>query len=97
MGFHYPLCGYNGSLFRIADIFFLVRNWEFQHPTPNGLGGGVNPLKLLRRRSSLVVDDLPPNGLQRGLQQDKAGPRVNAPPTTFEEPDAGSLLDSFGF
>merc|ERR1712000_380093 len=74
----------------------LVRNWEFQLPSPTGLGGESNPLKLLRRRSSLVVDDLPVSGLQRSMPRD--GPKKPmAPPTTFEEPDAGSLLDSFGF
>lgn len=58
-----------------------------------GLGGDVNPLKLLRRRSSLVVNDLPAAQLETNVQSDK---KHLAPPTTFEEPDAGSLLDSFG-
>ncbi|KAK0390029.1 hypothetical protein NLU13_3602 [Sarocladium strictum] len=74
----------------------LVRNWEFQQPTTTGLGGESNPLKLLRRRSSLVVDDLHVSDLRRSMPTD--GPKkAMAPPTTFEEPDAGSLLDSFGF
>lgn len=70
-----------------------VRNWEFQQSPPAaGLGGEVNPLKLLRRRSSLVVADLPSPALH--FESKKA---VKPPPTTFEEPDANSLLDSFGF
>ena len=54
-----------------------------------------DPRLLLRRRSSLVVDDLPrpksPIAMKTG------GPKKLAVPTTFEEPDANSLLDSFGF
>lgn len=65
----------------------------------SGLGGEVNPLKLLRRRSSLVVDDRPTKGLQKALAQGGGPPakKQTAPPTMFEEPDAGSLLDNFGF
>jgi rabconnectin-3a len=59
-----------------------------------GLGGEVNPLKLLRRRSSLVVADLPMSGLYAGVRS--AGGK-NPPPTVFQEPDSSSLLDSFGF
>lgn len=73
-----------------------VRNWEFQQPARPGLGGDVNPLKLLRRRSSLVVDDRPTTGIQKGLAQEAPGKKA-LPPTMFEEPDAGSLLDNFGF
>jgi len=78
-----------------------VRNWEFQRPVMAGFGGEVNPLKLLRRRSSLVVDDLPP--IRRNLG---SGPKIEAAttsrkplapaPPAFQEPDAASLLDSFG-
>lgn len=71
----------------------LVRNWEFQQVSVAGLGGDVNPLKLLRRRSSLVVNDLPAAHLETSVQSEK---KNLGPPTTFEEPDAGSLLDSFG-
>lgn len=111
----------------------LVRNWEFLLPGQSlkpGLGGDiVDPLKLLRRRSSLVVQDLPmspitapgagvtrrgssanaaaaaaadgnsikspttPGGGEKSMKAGKAQP----PPTMFEEPDANSLLDSFGF
>ncbi|RGP63431.1 regulator of v-atpase in vacuolar membrane 1 [Fusarium longipes] len=75
----------------------IVRNWEFQKsPGAPGLGGEVNPLKLLRRRSSLVVADLPSPTLHFESHRESKK-TVNAPPTTFEEPDAGSLLDSFGF
>ncbi|KAJ6787479.1 hypothetical protein PWT90_02703 [Aphanocladium album] len=76
----------------------LVRNWEFQQPSAAGIGGEVNPLKLLRRRSSLVVNDLPLMQLQTGVPglKEGGGKRDTRAPTTFEEPDAGSLLDSFG-
>lgn len=94
-----------------------------------------DPRKLLRRRSSLVIADLPPSGLGREhasksseLEEVKSegededdGPESGAkggdgsedknkekekekekekkkpPPTQFNEPDANSLLDSFGF
>ncbi|KJZ72049.1 hypothetical protein HIM_08610 [Hirsutella minnesotensis 3608] len=72
----------------------LVRNWEFQRPPTVGFAGEVNPLKLLRRRSSLVVDDLPKLHLDHGLQGSKAGPASLTP--AFQEPDTSSLLDSFG-
>lgn len=85
----------------------LVRNWEFLLPGANsgtGFGGDVvDPMKLLKRRSSLVVQDLPVSPLAAKfgsgplspLAADKA--KAKPPPTMFEEPDAGSLLDSFGF
>ncbi|KAF7549991.1 hypothetical protein G7Z17_g6017 [Cylindrodendrum hubeiense] len=74
----------------------LVRNWEFQQPGPVGFGGEVNPLQLLRRRTSLVVADLPTPSLQ--FERQSSGKKApEAPPTTFQEPDANSLLDSFGF
>lgn len=72
----------------------VVRNWEFQQASAPGIGGEANPLNLLRRRSSLVVNDLPSMQLQTGLANAKQ-PGTSAP-TNFEEPDAGSLLDSFG-
>lgn len=97
-----------------------VRNWEFLQPVTagaTGLGGEVNPLRLLRRRESLVVADLPVLSHIREEKQEKherekqqqqqnvpaemkSGrlmPKQQAPPTAFEEPDANSLLDSFGF
>jgi hypothetical protein len=76
----------------------------------------IDPRKILRRRSSLVVADLPTReALQNALHQahdddveedeeDEDAPKgENAPeqrkppPTQFHEPDANSLLDSFGF
>jgi hypothetical protein len=77
----------------------LVSNWEFMQPTAKTpktprAGSPVDPRKLLRRRSSLVVADMPlspgraPEGMKSGGKQ---------PPTMFEEPSGTSLLDSFGF
>lgn len=94
----------------------LVRHWEFLGglPTRDTMrrdtslemnGNGVDYRKLLRRRSSLVVADLPMR-LANTVQQ-PAAPETPAdgskekpkpkPPTMFHEPDANSLLDSFGF
>ncbi|KAK1496320.1 WD repeat domain-containing protein [Colletotrichum cuscutae] len=76
----------------------LVRNWEFLRPAPpitNGLGGEVNSLKLLRRRSSLVVADLPVSKLHSEMIS--SGQGRQSTPTVFQEPDSSSLLDSFGF
>lgn len=72
-----------------------VRNWEFPQPNmgPSGLGGEVNPMKLLRRRSSLVVDDLSPSQLRAEIRSAK----LDDAPAIFQEPDANSLLDNFGF
>ncbi|KAI1353257.1 WD repeat domain-containing protein [Xylaria sp. FL0043] len=78
----------------------LVRNWEFLRlpsPAQKGFGGDiVDPTKLLRRRSSLIVQDIPltptvPGDMKTG------GHGVKPPATVFQEPDANSLLDSFGF
>ncbi|KAJ9149269.1 Regulator of V-ATPase in vacuolar membrane protein 1 [Pleurostoma richardsiae] len=81
----------------------LVRNWEFLRSdvtiTP-GLGGEINPLRLLKRRTSLVVDDMPTSPVAAKVPPDMkagGGRPAQPPPTTFEEPDANSLLDSFGF
>ncbi|KAL8859597.1 MAG: hypothetical protein Q9178_003996 [Gyalolechia marmorata] len=75
----------------------LVRNWEFLVPTkevPSQTEDGPDPRKMLRRRSSLVVDDLSSPKSPTGM---KAG--VGKPPAqkVFEEPEANSLLDNFGF
>jgi hypothetical protein len=70
--------------------------------------GGVDYRKLLRRRSSLVVADLPVRLAEATKVSDNAkdGSAVEdsdkqakpkPPPTMFHEPDANSLLDSFGF
>lgn len=107
----------------------IVRNWEFLKPSSSiavGFGGEIDPLKLLKRRSSLVVADLPLTspglgaspaavaaaqmmmpaemksggvGAGGGLAGGggAGGQKPKPPPTVFEEPDANSLLDSFGF
>ncbi|ROV92027.1 hypothetical protein VMCG_09527 [Cytospora schulzeri] len=94
----------------------LVRNWEFLLPGASlkpELGGEINPLKMLKRRSSLVVADMPvsPISARGAAGEVKTGgsgggllsptgekkPKAQPPPTMFEEPDASSLLDSFGF
>lgn len=74
-----------------------VRNWEFLLPTPTitrNLGGEPDPRQLLRRRSSLVVADLPIPKLPLEM---KSGGLHQPPPSVFEEPESSSLLDSFGF
>lgn len=84
----------------------LVRNWEFLLPGESvrpELGGEINPLKLLKRRSSLVVADLPASPISAKASTGPMSPtgekrpKPQPPPTMFEEPDASSLLDSFGF
>ena len=81
----------------------LVRNWEFLLPTKpdfKGFDGEINPRKMLRRRSSLVVADLPVSGIGLATADTKdatIGHTHKPPPTVFEEPEANSLLDSFGF
>ncbi|RCI14137.1 hypothetical protein L249_6050 [Ophiocordyceps polyrhachis-furcata BCC 54312] len=76
----------------------LVRNWEFQRQAAAGFGGDVNPLKILRRRSSLIVDDMP--AVNWGIAAPTGRDDTRPPPATlspsFQEPDAASLLDSFG-
>lgn len=75
----------------------LVRNWEFLLPVPTiskQLGGETDPRKLLRRRSSLVVADLP---IAMSLLDLKPKGTAHQPqPSVFEEPESSSLLDSFG-
>lgn len=73
-------------------------SFELKEETPNDLR------KLLKRRSSLVVTDVPASqGLQDELRDainPKSGTQNTKPqkrPTGFHEPDANSLLDSFGF
>lgn len=82
----------------------LVRNWEFLNPLETRGRGEVegvvaDPRKLLRRRSSLVVNDNEGGG---GLPLRNVGGLMSPglkkpPPSVFEEPEASSLLDSFGF
>jgi hypothetical protein len=99
----------------------VVRNWEFFQPAgvsgvASGLGGEIDPLRLLKRRGSLVVADMPVSMVahhQQQREQDQQKQAVPAemksgghlpkqqqkaaPAPVFEEPDANSLLDSFGF
>lgn len=93
----------------------LVRNWEFLLPGSSiqpGLGGDIDPLKMLKRRSSLVVQDMPLSPMSSTSAKTPAearsgrdGPlsptgeraKPQPPPTMFEEPDVNSLLDNFGF
>ncbi|EMD60047.1 hypothetical protein GGP41_009455 [Bipolaris sorokiniana] len=69
-----------------------------------------DPRKLLRRRSSLVVADLPVREFKKGEsqaaplkeegdseQEKEKEEKKKPPPTQFNEPDANSLLDAFGF
>ncbi|KAI0142584.1 regulator of V-ATPase in vacuolar membrane protein [Hypoxylon sp. NC0597] len=77
----------------------LVRNWEFLRqppPTAPDLGGEIDPRKLLRRRASLIVQDMPMTPVAPGDMK-TGGHGVKPPPSVFEEPDANSLLDNFGF
>jgi len=76
----------------------LVRNWEFlmqlKEP-PKTPDSPPDPRKLLRRRSSLVVDDMP---VPRSPTEAKTRRMGQPPPQkVFEEPDVNSLLDNFGF
>ena len=97
----------------------LVRHWEFLGglPTRDSMkpnislemnGNGVDYRQLLRRRSSLVVADMPvrlADVAQKSAIPETAAddskklekPKPKPPPTMFHEPDANSLLDSFGF
>jgi hypothetical protein len=104
----------------------LIRRWEFlgapptrktlqTHPALELNEDGVDYRKLLRRRSSLVVADMPVRLTEPARVGDKdtelvkvedkdtqpaekkPKPKPKPPPTMFHEPDANSLLDSFGF
>jgi hypothetical protein len=118
----------------IAEVVFREKDPGPKSPTyfnqpPSALDGfDIDPRRLLRRRSSLVVADLPLsptiehhkkisltggsaiaeekediNGSQtHGVEKDEEDKRQDdkkkkPPPTQFIEPDANSLLDSFGF
>ena len=70
----------------------LVRNWEFLLPIKESQEALPDPRKMLRRRSSLVVDDMP---IPKSPTEEKT--RQPRPQKVFEEPDVNSLLDSFGF
>ncbi|KAH8684713.1 WD repeat protein-like protein [Tricladium varicosporioides] len=73
----------------------LVRNWEFLLPAPTIFKNleHPDPRQMLRRRSSLVVADLPMPKLPLDMKSGGHKP----PPSVFEEPESSSLLDSFGF
>ncbi|TAQ89313.1 hypothetical protein B7494_g2375 [Chlorociboria aeruginascens] len=90
----------------------LVRNWEFLLPVKTvfktiGVEVEDDPRRMLRRRSSLVVADLPlsPRASEMKTGWSGGGGLVGRdgtamhrpPPSVFEEPEASSLLDSFGF
>jgi RAVE protein 1 C terminal len=98
---------------------------QFAVPSPQLAAFDHDPRRLLRRRSSLVVDDLSldftrhslldepsiveaeesvdvnGNGDKKHEEPTKKVPfkeeKKKPPPTMFHEPDANSLLDSFGF
>ncbi|KAL6715175.1 regulator of (H+)-ATPase in vacuolar membrane [Lecanora helva] len=77
----------------------LVRNWEFLEQ-PLGQGGGVNGttenLEETRRgMSALEVSDTA-SAEGEGEEKGMSG-GGKAKPTQFKEPEASSLLDSFGF
>ena len=82
----------------------LVRHWEFLKEPPstqlskdgmiNLVDGAIDYRKMLRRRSSLVVADMPAKPRE---PTSPVAPKQQPPPTMFHEPDANSLLDSFGF
>ena len=75
----------------------LVRNWEFLRRPQETFTNGTHPpdpRNMLRRRSSLVVDDMPS---PRSPTEEKMKPMGKPAPTVFEEPSTNSLLDSFGF
>lgn len=84
----------------------------YAHQPPSALDDfEIDPRKLLRRRSSLVVADLPPRAVVKpGLANGEDAKETNSgaerretmaddkkKPTQFQEPDANSLLDAFGF
>lgn len=75
----------------------LVRNWEFllSGIRLKGLEEEANARSMLRRRSSLVIQDLPVE--KHPVAPSSPTQKKKAPPTVFVEPEASSLLDSFGF
>ncbi|KAH8698569.1 WD repeat protein [Talaromyces proteolyticus] len=86
----------------------LVARWEFlRAPLPQTLTPFADTetdyRKFLRRRSSLVIADLPLRLPREAAQEaiksptTPKRPQPKPKPTMFEEPDSNSLLDSFGF
>ena len=81
-----------------ADLRCLVRNWEFLKQVPaaeKAMNQVPNPRLLLRRRSSLVVADMSIPTSPSAVKS--TGLKSPPPPKVFEEPEANSLLDAFGF
>lgn len=77
-----------------------MRNWEFLKPSrqvAKEANGVPDPRQLLRRRSSLVVADLPLRSPTGGPKTPRTPGLKAPPPQVFEEPEANSLLDTFGF
>lgn len=84
-----------GILLILITNLLTVRNWEFLLPMPLNpqANQDPDPRAMMRRRSSLVVADLPVS--QKPTQIKFGGSKP--PPSVFEEPESSSLLDSFGF
>lgn len=95
LGEKFPYFGLFQILHANTVFWYPVRNWEFllKGPMFGSLGDEVDPRKMLRRRSSLVVADLP---VHTHLI-DPHGGQKQAPASVFEEPETSSLLDNFGF
>lgn len=93
-----------------------VNSPSYLQGAPSALDGyEIDPRKVLRRRSSLVVADLPVlthvnrEGHEKTIEESgdesdeeekngkEAVEKKKPLPTQFKEPDANSLLDSFGF
>ena len=86
-----PLCSS-----RLTSCSHTVRNWEFLllSPMKGSLNNEADPRRMLRRRSSLVIADLP---VHIHNIEPQSGARKLPPASVFEEPESSSLLDSFGF
>ena len=80
----------------------VLQSPKLQSHAPSMLDGfDIDPRKVLRRRSSLVVADLPTRETIRaavnGEHNEEEKKEKKKQPTMFNEPDANSLLDAFGF
>ena len=74
----------------------VVRNWEFLRRPPQAkefVESIRDPRRMLRRRSSLVVADLPSSKVPLEMRIGGTKSAISV----FEEPDASSLLDDFGY